>query len=117
MPGGHLSERKLSLQFLGLYWAMVTDWQAGRCWGGGLRKNSKAIQVIFLKSQLKFFKLKLAFPRALHGSGVIDPGVRASPVAPWSFPVLDGWSLLRPAHRLLCRAGLTQLLLAKCFIK
>lgn len=100
MPGGHLSERKLSLLLLGLYWAMVTDWGAGGCWGGGPRKNSKAIQVIFLKSQLKFFKLNLAYPCALHGSGVTDPGVRASPVAPRSFPVLHGWSLLRSAHQL-----------------
>ena len=113
MPGGHLSERKLSLLLLGLHWATVTDWGPGGCWGGGPRKNSKAIQVIFLKSQLKFFKLKLAFPYALHGSGVTDPGVRAT----HSFPVLHGWSLLRPAHPLLCRAGLTQLPLAKCFIK
>lgn len=42
MPGGHLSERKLSLLLLGLYWATVTDWRAGDRGGrGGGRAEEK----------------------------------------------------------------------------
>lgn len=104
MPGGHLCERSLSLAGIPTLHRSVLGHGDRR---GGRGKTLKPLRVIVLKSQLKFFKSKLAPLRAPQGSGVTGTGAGSGPVAQCSLAVPDGTSPLPPACLPLCRAGLS----------